>query len=81
VVNTVSFVDALMRITNYSAEIEKYDPAKKRPFFSLCEFSAHRPEVLRYSNLLNRGKANFVFLYDSSWDGHPLLEEIGKIST
>jgi hypothetical protein len=27
---------------------------------------------------LNKGKANFVFQYDSSWDGHPLLEEIGK---
>jgi len=145
-----SLVDALKRITNYSAEIEKYDPATKRPFFYLSEFSAHRPEVLRYSNRLNRfdisgrvlittkeesevekfdhvflvkppfgpypvelnesypvgqseipvvidaeaktvalqnvlklmalnkGKANFVFQYDSSWDGHPLLEEIGK---
>jgi hypothetical protein len=27
---------------------------------------------------LNKGKANFVFQYDSSWDGQPLLEEIGK---
>ena len=44
----------MKRITNYSAEIEQYDPATKRPFFYLSVFSAHRPEVLRYSNRLNR---------------------------
>jgi len=137
-------------MTNYSALIEKYDSATKRPFFYLSEFSAHRPEVLRYSNRLNRfdisgrvlittkeereeegydhiflvkppfgpypvelnesypvgqseipveiddvakavalqnvlkllamnkGKAKFVFRYDNTWEGHPLLEEIGK---
>ena len=27
---------------------------------------------------LNKGKAKFVFLYDSSWEGYPLIEEIGK---
>ena len=27
---------------------------------------------------LNKGKAKFVFLYDSSWEGHPLIEEIEK---
>ena len=27
---------------------------------------------------LNIEKAEFVFRYDSSWEGHPLLEEIGK---
>lgn len=27
---------------------------------------------------LNKGKAKFVFLYDGSWEGHPLIEEIGK---
>ncbi|NQE46472.1 tRNA-guanine(15) transglycosylase [ANME-1 cluster archaeon GoMg2] len=145
-----SLVDALKRMTNYSALIEKYDSATKRPFFYLSEFSAHRPEVLRYSNRLNRfdisgrvlittkeeseseeydhiflvkppfgpypvelnesypvgqseipvaiddvaktvalqnvlkllvmnkGKAKFVFRYDSTWEGHPLLEEISK---
>jgi 7-cyano-7-deazaguanine tRNA-ribosyltransferase len=49
-----ALVDALKRITNYSALIEKYDPATKRPFFYLSACSAHRPEVLRYSNRLNR---------------------------
>ena len=144
-----SLVDALKRITNYSAEIEQYDPATKRPFFYLSVFSAHRPEVLRYSKrlnrfdisgrvlittkeesevekfdhvylvkppfgpypvelsesypvgqseipvviddeaktvalqnvlkllALNRGKADFIFQYDGTWAGHPLLEEIG----
>jgi len=144
-------VDALKRMTNHSAVIERYDAATKRPFFYLSEYSAHRPEVLRYANLLDRfqlsgrvlittkeereeeegydhiylvkppfgpypvelkesypvgqseipveiddvaktvalqnvlkllelnsEKAEFVFRYDSSWDGHPLLEEIGK---
>lgn len=27
---------------------------------------------------MNKGRANFAFLYDSSWEGHPLIEEIGK---
>ncbi|MFV9676501.1 MAG: tRNA guanosine(15) transglycosylase TgtA [Methanosarcinales archaeon] len=146
-----SLVDALKRMTNHSAVIERYDTATKRPFFYLSEYSAHRPEVLRYANLLDRfqlsgrvlittkeereeeeeydhiylvkppfgpypvelkesypvgqseipveiddvaktvalqnvlkllvmnsEKAEFVFQYDSSWDGHPLLEEICK---
>lgn len=147
-------LNALKHITKYSALIEKYDPATKRPFFYLGECSAHRPEVLRYSYRLNRfrlsgnvlittdlkekggtesekfdhlylvkppfgpypvelgesypvgqseipaeidneaktvalqnvlkllamnkGRAKFVFLYDRSWSGHPLVEEIGK---
>ncbi len=147
-------LNALKHITKYSALIEKYDPATKRPFFYLSECSAHRPEVLRYSYRLNRftlsgnvlittnlkekgfsenekfdhlffvkppfgpcpvelgesypagqseipaeidneaktvalqnvlkllevntGRAKFVFLYDGSWGGHPLVEEIRK---
>jgi 7-cyano-7-deazaguanine tRNA-ribosyltransferase len=27
---------------------------------------------------LNNGKAKFVFAYDDSWEGHPLIAEIGK---
>lgn len=27
---------------------------------------------------MNKGKAEFVFVYDSSWEGNPLLEEIAK---
>ncbi|MFZ2070937.1 MAG: tRNA guanosine(15) transglycosylase TgtA [Halobacteriota archaeon] len=147
-----SLVDALKRITKYSALIEKYDTATKRPFFYLSECSAHRPEVLSYTKRLNRfkisgtvlitttreeeaeegkfdhlflvkppfgpypvelnesypvgqseipeeiddeaktvalqnvlkllamhtGEAKFVFHHSSSWDGHPLLEEIRK---
>ncbi len=145
-----SLLDALERMTNYSTLIEQYDTATKRPFFYLSHYSAHRPEVVRYSNRLNRfyvshsvlittkeepgeekfdhiflvkppfgpypvelketypvgqseipvtiddeartvalqnvvkllmmnkGKAKFVFRYDNSWEGHPLLEEISK---
>jgi len=27
---------------------------------------------------INKGKTKFVFVYDGSWEGHPLIEEIGK---
>jgi 7-cyano-7-deazaguanine tRNA-ribosyltransferase len=27
---------------------------------------------------MNKCKAKFVFRYDSTWEGHPLLEEIGE---
>ncbi len=150
-----ALLDGLKQMTKYSALIEKYDPATKHPFFYLSESSAHRPEVLRYSNRLDRftlsgdvlitttppaqekgitdnerfdqvlyvkppfgpypisleesypvGQAEipaeideeaktvalhnvlkllklnkdvkFVFRYDSDWERHPLIEEIGK---
>jgi len=49
-----ALLDGLKQMTKYSALIEKYDPATKHPFFYLGECSAHRPEVLRYSNRLDR---------------------------
>ena len=148
-----ALLNGLKQMAKYSALIERYDPATKHPFFYLGESSAYRPEVLRYSNRLDRftltgnvlittnlegegfpeqeqfdhvffvkppfgpypveleesypvGQAEiptevdddaktvalqnvlklleinrnvkFVFRYDSSWEGHPLIEEIRK---
>jgi len=149
-----ALLNGLRQMTRYAALIEHYDPATKHPFFYLSECSAHRPEVLRYANRLdrftfagrvllttdltgavqagseqfehvllvkppfgpcpvellesypvgqaelpqevddgarimalqhvlkllelNQGAAQFLFLYDCSWAGQPLLEEIKK---
>jgi len=149
-----ALLNGLRQMTRYAALIEQYDPATKHPFFYLSECSAHRPEVLRYANRLdrftlsgrvllttdltgavqagseqfehvlavkppfgpcpvellesypvgqaelpqevddgarrmallhvlkllelNQGAAQFVFHYDCSWAGQPLLEEIKK---
>jgi 7-cyano-7-deazaguanine tRNA-ribosyltransferase len=51
-----SLLNALMKVTKYAELMEKYDPSTKHPFFYLGETSAHRPEVLRYSQRLNRFK-------------------------
>jgi 7-cyano-7-deazaguanine tRNA-ribosyltransferase len=49
-----ALLNGLKQMVNYSAVIEKYDPATKHPFFYLSGCSAHRPEVLRYANRLDR---------------------------
>jgi 7-cyano-7-deazaguanine tRNA-ribosyltransferase len=49
-----ALLNGLKQMVKYSATIEKYDPATKHPFFYLSECSAHRPEVLRYANRLDR---------------------------
>ncbi|MEA2074671.1 MAG: tRNA guanosine(15) transglycosylase TgtA [Euryarchaeota archaeon] len=49
-----ALLNGLKQMTKYSTLIERYDPATKHPFFYLGESSAHRPEVLRYSNKLDR---------------------------
>jgi 7-cyano-7-deazaguanine tRNA-ribosyltransferase len=49
-----ALLNALKRMTYYSAVIEKFDPSTKHPFFYLSECSIRRPEVLRYASRLNR---------------------------
>ena len=49
-----ALLTGLQRMVKYSKLIERYDPGTKHPFFYLSECSAHRPEVLRYSNRLDR---------------------------
>lgn len=47
-------LSGLFRATKYARLMETYDPATKSTFFYLGETSARRPEVLRYSDRLNR---------------------------
>ncbi|MGM0771261.1 MAG: tRNA guanosine(15) transglycosylase TgtA [Halobacteriota archaeon] len=47
-------LEALKRMYSYSDWIEKYDPASKSTFFYCGPESAQRPEVLRFSNKLDR---------------------------
>lgn len=49
-----ALLTGLMQMARYSALIEKYDPATKRPFLYLGPSSTYRPEVLRYANKLTR---------------------------
>ena len=49
-----ALLNGLKQMAKYSALIERYDPGTKHPFFYLGESSAYRPEVLRYSNRLDR---------------------------
>lgn len=49
-----ALLDALRQMTRYSPWIERYDAVTKHAFFYLGESSAHRPEVLRYAERLNR---------------------------
>ncbi|HDN68047.1 tRNA-guanine(15) transglycosylase [ANME-1 cluster archaeon ex4572_4] len=52
-----ALLSGLRRLAKYSALLERFDPATKlHPFFYLGETSAHRPEVLRYSERLERFK-------------------------
>jgi 7-cyano-7-deazaguanine tRNA-ribosyltransferase len=49
-----SLLEGLERAVEYADLIERYDPASKRTLFYLSEMSARRPEVIRYSNRLDR---------------------------
>ncbi len=49
-----ALLSGLLRMTDHSTLIERYDPGTKHPFFYLSSCSAHRPEVLRYASRLNR---------------------------
>lgn len=47
-------LEALKKMYSYSDWIEKYDPASKSTFFYCGPESSQRPEVLRFSNKLER---------------------------
>lgn len=47
-------LDGLKRALKYTEVMERYDPVTKSTLFYLGETSARRPEVLRYSDRLNR---------------------------
>ncbi|WP_135613209.1 tRNA guanosine(15) transglycosylase TgtA [Methanococcoides sp. AM1] len=47
-------LEALKKMYSYTDWIEKYDPASKSTFFYCGPESAQRPEVLRFSNKLER---------------------------
>lgn len=47
-------LSGLFRVQKYTELMEKYDPETKSTFFYLGETSINRPEVLRYSNRLDR---------------------------
>ena len=72
-----ALLNGLKQMVHYSAVIEKYDPATKHPFFYLSECSAHRPEVLRYSNRLDRFtlSGNVVITTNLNLKGTDIAEE------
>jgi len=70
-----ALLSGLKQMTKYSALIEKYDPATKHPFFYLSECSAHRPEVLRYSNRLDRFTLTGNVLITTNLEGEGFSEQ------
>jgi 7-cyano-7-deazaguanine tRNA-ribosyltransferase len=70
-----ALLNGLKQMVKYAALIEKYDPATKHPFFYLSECSVYRPEVLRYSNRLDRFTLSGNVLITTIPEGTALLEE------
>ncbi|MHC1611477.1 MAG: tRNA guanosine(15) transglycosylase TgtA [Candidatus Methanospirareceae archaeon] len=74
-----SLLNGLKRMVKYSALIERYDPATKHPFFYLGESSAYRPEVLRYSNRLDRFTLSGDVLITTDFEVSPEEEEFDHV--
>ncbi len=70
-----ALLNGLKQMAKYSALIEKYDPATKHPFFYLGESSAYRPEVLRYSNKLDRFTLSGNVLITTNLEEKELTEQ------